>query len=192
MQDQHWGTGTGVASRRPALRGRLRKVLAVVAVLVTLFGILTARLLIWPIQGAPARVDAIVMLAGPGNRVPAAELLAREHRAPVLVVSRGWMGYGGPCPPPVSRVKTICFEPDPGNTRGEAEYVAALAKREGWHSLLIVATRPQAVRSQLLFGRCYTGQVYVSTASIAASSWPYQVAYGWGALVKAVFLTRSC
>jgi uncharacterized SAM-binding protein YcdF (DUF218 family) len=119
-------------------------------------------------------------------------LLARQHRAPVLVVSRGWMGYGGPCPPRVSGVKTICFEPNPGNTRGEAEYVATLAKREGWHSLLIVATRPQAVRSQLLFGRCYTGQVYVGTASVAASSWPYQITYGWGALLKAVFLTRNC
>jgi hypothetical protein len=184
--------GGRTASRRPALRGRARKIVAIVAVLVTLFTVLTARILIWPIQGAPARVDAIVMLAGPGNRLPAALLLAREHRAPVLVVSRGWMGYGGPCPPPTPGVKTICFEPNPGNTRGEAEYVAALARREGWHSLLIVATRPQAVRSQLLFGRCYVGRVYISTAPIAVSSWPYQIAYGWGALVKAAFLTRSC
>jgi uncharacterized SAM-binding protein YcdF (DUF218 family) len=102
------------------------------------------------------------------------------------------MGYGGPCPPPTSGVKTICFEPNPGDTRGEAEFVAALAKRQGWNSLLIVATRPQAVRSQLLFGRCFTGQVYVSTAPITVTSWPYQIAYGWGALLKAVFLTRSC
>ena len=162
------------------------------AALVTLFVVLTARILIWPIQGAPARVDAIVMLAGPGDRLPAALLLAREHRAPVLVVSRGWMGYGGPCPPPTAGVTTICFEPNPGDTRGEAEFVSALAKREGWQSLLIVATRPQAARSQLVFGRCFSGQIYVSTAPITASSWPYQIAYGWGALLKAVFLTRSC
>ncbi len=192
MQDQQWKAGLGVAGRRPARRGRVRKVLAFMALLVTLFAALTAGLLIWPAQGAPARVDAIVMLAGPGNRLPAALLLAGENRAPVLVVSRGWMGYGGPCPAPTAGVRTICFEPDPGDTRGEAEYVAALAKREGWHSLLIVATRPQAVRSELLFGRCFTGRVYISTASIAARSWPYQIAYGWGALLKAVFLTRSC
>lgn len=91
-----------------------------------------------------------------------------------------------------SGVKTICFEPDPGDTRGEAEFVSALAKREDWHSLLIVATRPQAARSQLLFGRCFSGGVYVSTAPITATSWPYQIAYGWGALLKAIFLTRSC
>ena len=34
-------------------------------------------------------------------------------------------------------------------------------------------------RPALLFGRCFTGESYVSTAPIAASSWPYQVAYGW-------------
>ena len=68
-----------------------------VAVVVA-FGLVTARLFVWPAQGMPTSVDAIVMLAGPGNRLPVALQLAREHRAPVLVVSRGWQGYGGPCP----------------------------------------------------------------------------------------------
>jgi uncharacterized SAM-binding protein YcdF (DUF218 family) len=165
---------------------------ACAAVLVVAFTAATARLFIWPAQGAPAHVDAIVMLAGPGNRVPAALSLAREGRAPVLVVSRGWMGYGGPCPSAPSGVRLICFDPNPGDTRGEAEYVGALARRSGWHSLLIVATRPQAVRAQLLFGRCFSGQVYVSTAPLPAGSWPYEIAYGWGALAKAVFVTTSC
>jgi hypothetical protein len=137
-------------------------------------------------------VDAIVMLAGPGDRLPAALALARAGRAPVLVVSRGWMGYGGPCPPPVPGVRTICFDADPGDTRGEAEYVGALARRDGWHSLLIVAIRPQAVRARLIFGRCFSGQVYVSTAPLPAGSWPYQIAYGWGALLKAALVDRSC
>jgi hypothetical protein len=180
------------SSRWPIVRRRARKAIPVLAALVAVFVVLTARILIWPIQGGPARVDAIVMLAGPGNRLPAALQLARDHRAPVLVVSQGWMGYGGPCPPPTPGVRTICFEPNPGNTRGEAEYVGRLAASEGWHSLLVVATRPQAVRSQLLFGRCFAGQIYISTAPIQASSWPYQIAYGWGALLKAVFLTRTC
>ena len=174
------------------LRKWWRKIIIAVAVLVVVFTASTARLLIWPVQNAPARVDAIVMLAGPGNRLPAALALAREHRAPVLVVSQGWMGYGGPCPPPTPGVRTICFNPSPGDTRGEAEYVGALARRSGWHSLLIVAIAPQAVRAQLLFDRCFSGQVYASTAPLPAGSWPYQIAYGWGALIKAVFLNRSC
>lgn len=173
-------------------RGWRGKVLAIAAILVVAFAATTARVFIWPAQGAPSTVSAIVMLAGPGDRMPVALRLAAGHRAPVLVVSRGWMGYGGPCPPPTPGVKTICFDPDPGNTRGEAEYVGRLAKRYGWHSVLLVATRPQAVRAQLLFGRCFSGQVYVTTAPLPPGGWPYQIAYGWGALMKAVFVNRSC
>src|SRR5271166_5317547 len=92
---------------------RARRVFAAVAAVVVAFGAVTARLLVWPAQGMPARVGAIVVLAGPGNRLPVGLELAREHRAPVLVVSRGWQGYGGPCPPPVPGVKLICFDPDP-------------------------------------------------------------------------------
>jgi uncharacterized SAM-binding protein YcdF (DUF218 family) len=174
------------------LRKWRRRIIIAAAILVVVFAASTARLLIWPVQNAPARVDAIVMLAGPGNRLPAALALAKEHRALVLVVSQGWMGYGGPCPPLTPGVRTICFDPSPGDTRGEAEYVGALARRSGWQSLLIVAIPPQAVRAQLLFDRCFGGQVYVSTAPLQAGSWPYQIAYGWGALVKAAFLSRSC
>lgn len=178
--------------RRGLLRGRLRKTLAVVVILVAAFAVATARILIWPVQGAPDKVSAIVMLAGPGNRLPVAVALANEHRAPVLVVSRGWMGYGGPCPPPIPQVRTICFDPSPGDTRGEAEYVGMLAKRYEWHSVLVVASQPQVVRAQLLVGRCFAGQTYMVAAPIPAGSWPYQILYGWGALFKAVFLSRSC
>jgi hypothetical protein len=178
--------------RFPGRRGWPRRLIATALALAVIFTAVTARLLIWPGQGAPARVDAIVMLAGPGDRLPAALALARAHRAPVLVVSQGWMGYGGLCPAPTPGVKTICFDPSPGTTQGEAEYIGALARRSGWHSLVIVAIRPQAVRAQLIFARCFTGQVYLSTAPLPAGSWAYQIAYGWGALVKAVFFNRGC
>src|SRR5579872_5091952 len=71
------------------MRRRLRPILVGLAVLVVLFCAATARLMIWPTQGMPGRVGAIVMLSGPGDRMQAAVRLAREHRAPVLVVSRG-------------------------------------------------------------------------------------------------------
>jgi hypothetical protein len=174
------------------LRGWRRKTLAVLAVLVVVFAAVTARVLVWPVEWTPSTADAIVMLAGPGARLPVALRLAEEQRAPVLVISRGWMGYGGPCPPPTPGVRTICFDPDPGDTRGEAEQVGALARRYGWHSLIVVATRPQAVRAQLLLGRCFSGSVHVATAPLPWDSWPYQIAYGWGSLIKAVFLVRGC
>jgi uncharacterized SAM-binding protein YcdF (DUF218 family) len=174
------------------LRGWRRKVLAVVAAVIVVFAAATARVLVWPVEWTSANADAIVMLAGPGDRLPVALQLAREHRAPVLVVSRGWMGYGGPCPSATPGVRTICFDPNPGNTRGEAEYVGALARRNDWHSLILVATRPQAVRAQLLIGRCFGGRVNVATAPLPLDNWPYQVAYGWGALIKADLVVRSC
>jgi hypothetical protein len=161
-------------------------------VLILAFAAITARVLVWPVQQTAASASAIVMLAGPGDRLQVALQLARAHKAPLLVVSRGWLGYGGPCPAPVPGIQTICFEPDPGNTRGEAEYIGKIAKRDGWRSVIVVATRPQGARAELLIARCFSGQIYLATAPIPAGSWPYQIAYGWGALFKAAFLTRSC
>ena len=177
---------------RRLLRGRWRKAVAAVLVAVATIAVATVLVLVEPPQGAPARADAIVMLAGPGDRLPVALALAKEHRAPVLVVSRGWMGYGGPCPPPTPGIRTICFDPDPGTTRGEAEYVGKLASHYGWHSLIVVATRPQAVRARLLVGRCFAGTTYVVTAPLTLGAWPYQIAYGWGALFKATVLESGC
>lgn len=160
--------------------------------IVVLFAAATAWILIWPAQGAPARVDAIVMLAGPGERLPVALGLAEGGRAPVLVVSQGQHGYGGPCPTVSRNIRLICFDPDPGDTRGEAEYVGRLAKRYGWRSVVLVTTREQDTRARVLMGRCFTGSVYVITAPRPWYQWPEQIAYGWGALVKAFIMKRSC
>jgi uncharacterized SAM-binding protein YcdF (DUF218 family) len=156
------------------------------------FVVATAQVLVWPPQGTPSRVSAIVMLSGPGVRLPVALQLADEHRAPVLVVSRGSDGYGSPCPARPPGVQLICFEPDPATTRGEAEYVGQLAKRYDWTSVIVVTSRPQALRARILFERCFTGAVYSSTGPLPLRSWPYEIAYGWGALAKALVEHRSC
>jgi hypothetical protein len=174
------------------LRHRWRIVATILLVLALAFAALTARLFVWPTQGMPARVSAIVMLAGPGDRLPVALRLARDHRAPVLVISQGWEGYGAPCPAPVPGVKLICFDANPGNTRGEAEEIGRLAKRYHWNSVVLVATSPQDTRARILVGRCFAGSVYVVTAPLPGSSWPYQIAYGWGALVKALTVEQAC
>lgn len=177
--------------RMPGL-SRGRRALTVMIALFVAFGAVTARLLVWPAEGMPARVSAIVMFAGPGDRLPVALRLAREHRAPMLVVSRGWHGYGGPCPPPVPGVKLICFEADPGNTRGEAEFTGRLARQYHWNSVVLVTTRTQDTRARVIMERCYDGPIYVITAPFSRSDWPYEIAYGWGALAKALVLNRSC
>ena len=162
------------------------------AAIIVAFCAVTARLLVWPAQGMPDRVSAIVMLAGPGDRLPVALKLARGHRAPVLVVSRGNQSYGGPCPSPVPGVKLICFEPDPATTRGEAETLGRMAKQFRWSSVVLVTTKSQDTRARIVTERCFSGSTYVVTAPLPLSDWPYEIAYGWGALFKALFVVRAC
>jgi hypothetical protein len=168
-----------------------RVVIAIVAVVLAVGGA-TARLFIWPAQGMPARVSAIVMLDGPGDVLSVAERLAAEHRAPFLVVSTGSRVSGDPCPRPVPGVKLICFTPRPATTRGEAEFVGELARKYRWRSVAVVSITPQDSRARLRVERCFTGHVYVITAPILLTSWPYQIAYEWGALLKALVTEPGC
>jgi hypothetical protein len=140
----------------------------------------------------PAHVAAIVMMAGPGNRLQAAVQLEREHRAPVLVVSRGNGGYGGPCPPPVSGVKLICFDPVPASTRGEAEFAGQLARRYRWNSIALVTSTPQDSRARQRMEACFAGRVYVVTVHIPWYSWPWEIIYEWAATLKMYLLQPGC
>ena len=164
----------------------------VVAILVIAFSTATARLFIWPDQGMPARVSAIVMLDSPGNSVSAALRLERQHRAPFLVISEGTYLSGYGCPGPIHRVKLICFNPSPATTQGEAEFVGRLARKYHWHSIAVVTITPQDSRARLRVERCFAGPVYVVTRPVALASWPYQIAYEWGAMIKALVLQRGC
>ena len=40
--------------------------------------------------------------------------------------------------------------------------------------------------------RCFPGKIYGVTAPLPVVQWPYQIAYEWGATLKALFLQRSC
>lgn len=183
---------SGLMYWRSAPSRRRRQALAAVVAVMAVFCLITARLFVWPAQGMPTRVSAVVMLAGPGDRLPVALQLVREHRSSALVVSQGQHGYGGPCPPKPSGVELICFDPDPGDTRGEAEYLGRLARRYHWNSVVLVTTRAQDTRARMMVRRCFVGSVYVVTAPLPVGSWPYQVAYEWGALLKALFVYRAC
>jgi hypothetical protein len=181
------------ADRVPSRRAkRWRKALLVLALVIVAFCVATARLFIWPMQGMPPRVSAIVMLDGPGNALDVAVRLATQHRAPFLVVSQGTPASRDPCPGQIAGVTLICFNPMPATTRGEAEFVGRLATKYHWHSIAVVTITPQASRARLRVERCFDGQVYLVAAPLTRSSWPYQIAYEWGALVKALVLQRSC
>jgi hypothetical protein len=172
-------------------RGRRWKSAAIVLVAVS---VATMRLFIWPDQGMPSRVSAIVMLNGSGNRLDTALDLAWHHRAPFVVVSRGslFWGHGSVCAPPIPHEKIICFDPDPPTTQGEAEFVGRLARQYRWRSLVLVTTTPQDSRGRLRMERCFAGPVYVVTAPLSLSSWPYEIVYEWAATIRALVFQRTC
>ncbi len=152
----------------------------------------TARLFVWPDEGMPATVSAIVSLDRPGGTMGAAQRLAEQRRAPFLVISLGTPESGYGCPRPVTGVRLICFNPSPGTTQGEAEFVGRLARKYHWRCVALVTITPQASRARLRAGRCFAGPVYVRRPRSRPASWPYQIAYEWGALAKALTVQRAC
>jgi hypothetical protein len=166
-------------------------VIALVVVMIAVSAA-TARLFIWPEHGMPARVSAILMLNSQGNPLGVALRLARQQRAEFLVISQGSPASHFGCPRPVPRVKLICFHPSPATTQGEAEFAGRLASRYHWRSIAVVTITPQASRARLRLERCFAGQVYVVTAPLPLASWPHQIAYQWGATIKALTLQRNC
>jgi hypothetical protein len=174
----------------PPRRRRLRRALIAIGVVAVLFCAATARLLVFVPSGMPARVNAIVMLDGPGNRLATALALAREHRSGTLLIS--YWPPGSYCAPPVAGVRIICFAASPRTTQGEAEYAGRMARKYHWRSMVLVTSKAQNTRARLRFGRCFGGKVYVVDASLPLINWPYAIAYEWAALLKALVLQRSC
>jgi hypothetical protein len=182
----------------PAPRRRARRWRYVAAaLLIVLAGVvfITARWFVWPSQQAmPPRVDAIVMLNGPGDRLDTALNLAWARRASMIVISRGsgnW-GHGSVCAPKMPGVTVICFDPSPQTTRGEAEFAGRLAARYHWRSIAVVTVAPQDTVARLRVGRCFSGTIYIVNAPLAKRDLPYQVAYEWGSALKALVVQRSC
>jgi len=67
-----------------------------------------------------------------------------------------------------------------------------LARTYRWQSVAVITITPQDTRARLRIGRCFPGPLYVVPTPIALTSWPYQIAYEWGALAKALVVQRRC
>ena len=172
----------------------LRGVTILILVLIILLSTVTARLFVWPATGMPAKVDAIVVLGGPGDRVGYAMQLAREDRAPYLVFSKGlgWLPPGI-CTEHVGSATVLCFQPNPDTPQGESEGFAKFAKQHSWRSVALVTSQEQAWRAKLWFGRCYpSGQYYSVGPKLSLGMLIPGVIYEWGATVKAEVFDRSC
>ena len=168
-------------------------VMVLVATVVVVLVAGTPRLFLWPPSDQPTPADAVVALGGdPGQlRAKLAIHLARSGYAPVAVLSLGGR-HAVPCPRPVPRVQLICFRADPLDTRGEAEYAAALAARRHWHRIIVVPERSQTTRARMLFKRCTSVRLEMVPVADPRNHLPYDVVYEWGALLKALFVVRSC
>ncbi len=153
----------------------------------------SARLFVWPPTDRPVRADAVVALGGdPGQlRAQKAIALVRAGYAPEALISLGGTTAVA-CPHPVPAVRIVCFRADPLDTRGEAEYVAAVARRNRWSTLILVPGTTQATRARLLFERCTPVRLVVVPQPGSTSRLPLAVAYEWGALAKALLLQRHC
>lgn len=196
VKPRRLGVGRLGAGRLVGRGNRRRTLLVVLILAIVIFGVVTAVVFVWPnLPQLPPRADAIIELGGPGDsaRDSDALALARAHRAPILIQSTevGDAVSDG-CLPPVPGVTILCFHADPNTTRGEAQYIGQMARREHWKSVILVTTPDQAWRARLRVSRCFAGQVYVSTAPLPPLMWFRQIPYQWSATVKALVYQRDC
>jgi len=172
---------------KPRRRRRLVRLLVVLAVLALV--VVDLRLFAFPKVDEPQAADAIVVYAGPGDRITRAWELADQGLAKFVVVS---IANTDDCEPERPTVTQLCFTPDPATTRGEAEAVAKLARRRGWDDLIIVSGNTQVTRIRLRQGRCFDGRVQVVAVREPLGEFLFRWVYEHGAIVKALVLQRAC
>jgi uncharacterized SAM-binding protein YcdF (DUF218 family) len=191
---------------RPVRRRRwvaLAALLVAVPVLAVL-AVLSWRWYVRPAVDGPAPADAVVVFGGSGDRFERAVALVEAGYADVIVLSdpyneeRGASRYQWFCRNdgsrpgyPVHDYETICFEPRPQTTRGEARFLADLARERGWERVDLVTSVDQATRARMLVGRCWDGDV---ASVVVPSDEPrvLRIAYEWGAMARATIQRRSC
>jgi uncharacterized SAM-binding protein YcdF (DUF218 family) len=180
--------------RRWALR-LLAVVLAAGAVLVGL----SYPLFVFPPTDPPGRADAVVVFAGgDGERQQEGLRLVRQGVAPVLVISDGGQPRSTKarlCRERPAGLRLLCVSPDPATTRGEARRFAALARDQGWRTVVLVTSTYHVRRARLLLGRCWDGRIR-RVATPLRNDYPWetgeQLAMEWLALGTALSLRRSC
>jgi len=175
-----------------------RILLVALGVVVIAFVVATLRLVFFPAEDEPGRADAVVVLSGSkGERLDGGLELMRKGVAPVLVISGGF----DPRQPTASRLcqagkgdgfRVLCFTPDPDSTRGEAQEVGRLARKNGWKRLVLVTSHFHVTRARMLFDRCVDGDVDAVGVDYPWTSIPYAVAGEWFKDVRALTVARGC
>jgi uncharacterized SAM-binding protein YcdF (DUF218 family) len=163
----------------------------VLVVVVGAFVAATLWLFVLAPSAHPRHDDAIVVLAGDRDRLDTGLRLLREDVAPTLVLSRDpapWHRAAELC----ARSDFVCIHAHPYSTQGEAETVRRLARRHGWHRIVVVTSRYHLRRARMLFRRC----LHSTPAFVAASTtfWDYveNIPWEWAKLVYQATIDRGC
>jgi uncharacterized SAM-binding protein YcdF (DUF218 family) len=142
----------------------------------------------------PIRADAVVVLAGTQERLPAALKLIRSGDAPVLVVS-----LNRPISPQQAAAcargrgyRAICFRADPFSTHGEAEEIGRLAHTHHWTKLDVVTSSFHVFRARILVRRCYHGTLRMVGAPQSTLHLPIDVVKESVKLVYQETVQRRC
>ncbi|THJ66939.1 YdcF family protein [Arthrobacter echini] len=111
--------------------------------------------------------DAVVVLAGAASeRLPVAEELIDRGIARELALSSTGLP-GNAATDEVCRVaspEVTCFSPDPLTTRGEARAIAALAREQGWDTVIVVTSTYHVTRASVNISQCSRASVTMASS----------------------------
>jgi uncharacterized SAM-binding protein YcdF (DUF218 family) len=145
------------------------------------------------------KADAIIVLGGEDDgRVEYGLNLAAQGYADTVVLSDPYTGDAADqadrhaCAFSTATVTVICFRPSPPTTRGEAMYLAGLAKQHNWTHVIVVSWNYHMVRARYVFHQCFDGTVTMQPVprsyDFTPVGWARVYAYQYAALVKAFVL----
>lgn len=202
------GSGGGCGRRGTLLRCSL---LVVGVLAIAVFG--APAWWVWnPRTDDVTSADAIVVLAYGEGRLEAGRRLAAEGVSDQLVISQsrrmlariedgslvvvspeGLAEGGAPegswveeCEAQYEHYVTHCLQPDPNTTVGEALAVSAMARDEGWGSIVVVTERSHVARADRIFDACTRLDVEAVSAGNPGTfpRYVYRTVYEISALVK--------
>ena len=175
--------------------------IGVLVVVVVLAGFVSWRQFVQPAgahRWAEGPADAVVMFGGAGPRFQTAMALMRAGVAPTLVISDPNDSPSGEGPTAFESFcaghhdfETVCFDPQPRTTRGEARFLGRLAEQRHWRHIVAVTTTEQAARARMLVNRCWDGSVDMVVVDTDLNR-VVRVAYEWGATARALAFRRTC
>lgn len=174
----------------------LVRAVLLLALVVVVAALATARLFVWPPSNTPTSADAVVVLSGDhGERL--ARALALVHSGAVHTL----VHVGQPdseqarqlCAVPQG-FDTVCLLPTPDNTRAEAEAVGRVVRNRDWRRVVVVTSTQHVARAGLLFRRCVEGDVDMMAARppFGLALRARLIAEEWAKLAYSVTVRRSC